>query len=84
MLVAFGAEHGAAASSASAACSDDKNVDLVVYNESGVTTSGSTALDNEVTLCHRRRRAARAEGVESCVAGEVLDEVERLLIEKRG
>ena len=44
---------------------DDKNADLVVFNDVSRGDIGFDAADNEVMLVTPRRRAARREGVEA-------------------
>ena len=53
VLVAFGAEHGAAGLERKRAMLDDKNVDLVVYNDVGRHDIGFDSADNEVVLVTR-------------------------------
>jgi len=84
VLVAFGAEHGDGGLERKRLMLDDKNVDLVVYNDIGRDDIGFDALDNEVTLVSRRGERHVPKASKAAVAGEVLDEVERLLNEKRG
>jgi phosphopantothenoylcysteine decarboxylase/phosphopantothenate--cysteine ligase len=81
VLVAFGAEHGEAGLERKRRMLDDKNVDLVVYNDVGREDIGFDSADNEVTLLTRAgdRRVPKAS--KRIVAAEVLDEVERLLEE---
>ena len=56
VLVAFGAEHGEAGLERKRAMLDDKNVDLVVYNDVGRHDIGFDSADNEVVLVTARRR----------------------------
>ena len=79
VLVAFGAEHGAEGLERKRSMLDDKNVDLVVYNDVGRSDIGFDSADNEVTLITAAgdrlvRRAPKPE-----IAAAVLDEVERLI-----
>jgi phosphopantothenoylcysteine decarboxylase/phosphopantothenate--cysteine ligase len=78
VLVAFGAEHGAAGLERKRAMLGDKNVDLVVYNDVGRTDIGFDSLENEVTLitADGDRHVPRAPKRE--IAAAVLDEIERL------
>ena len=76
VLVAFGAESGDAGSSASAACSTTKNVDLVVYNDVVAPTSASTPSDNEVVILSRDGDRAVPKATKAAVAGAILDRVE--------
>lgn len=83
VLVAFGAEHGAAGLERKRGMLVEKNVDLVVYNDVGRDDIGFDALDNEVTLVTAGgdRHVPRAS--KPMIAAAVLDEVERLLQERR-
>ncbi len=79
VLVAFGAEHGAEGLERKRSMLNDKNVDLVVYNDVGRSDIGFDSADNEVTLITAAgdrlvRRAPKPE-----IAAAVLDEVERLI-----
>ena len=62
----------------------DKNLDLVVYNDVSASGIGFDSTDNEVTLVTRsgERELARASKAE--IAAGIVDEVERLLEERRG
>jgi phosphopantothenoylcysteine decarboxylase/phosphopantothenate--cysteine ligase len=84
VLVAFGAEQGEDGLERKREMLNDKNVDLVVYNDIGRDDIGFDSLDNEVTLVTRLGERHVPKASKSAVAGEVLDEVERLLTEKRG
>jgi phosphopantothenoylcysteine decarboxylase/phosphopantothenate--cysteine ligase len=84
VLVAFGAEHGDNGLDRKRSMLDDKNVDLVVYNDIGRDDIGFDALDNEVTLVTRGGERHVPKAPKAAVAAQVLDEVERLLAEKRG
>jgi phosphopantothenoylcysteine decarboxylase/phosphopantothenate--cysteine ligase len=79
VLVAFGAEHGPDGLERKRRMLDDKNVDLVVYNDVGRADIGFDSDDNEVTLVTRAgdRHVPRASKRE--IAAAVLDEVERQL-----
>lgn len=79
VLVAFGAEHGPDGLERKRRMLDDKNVDLVVYNDVGRADIGFDREDNEVTLVTRAgdRHVPRASKRE--IAAAVLDEVERQL-----
>ncbi len=79
MLVAFGAEHGAAGLERKRAMLRDKNVDLVVYNDVGRSDIGFDSADNEVTLITADGDRLVAAGAEARHRGAVLDEIERLL-----
>jgi phosphopantothenoylcysteine decarboxylase / phosphopantothenate---cysteine ligase len=84
VLVGFGAEVGEAGLERKRAMLADKHLDLVVYNDVGVPGIGFDAADNEVTLLSAggERRLARASKAE--IAAGIVDEVERLLGERRG
>jgi len=84
VLVGFGAESGAAGLDRKRRMLTDKNLDLVVYNDVSVPGIGFDCPDNEVTLVTRsgERRLARAP--KERIAAGIVDEVERLLDERRG
>lgn len=84
VLVGFGAETGEAGLERKRRMLADKNLDLVVYNDVSVSGIGFDSTDNEVTLVTRtgERRLQRASKVE--IAAGIVDEVERLLAERRG
>jgi phosphopantothenoylcysteine decarboxylase / phosphopantothenate---cysteine ligase len=84
VLVGFGAETGEAGLERKRAMLADKNLDLVVYNDVSVPGIGFDAADNEVTLVTRagERRLERAS--KAVIAAGIVDEVERLLEERRG
>jgi len=84
VLVGFGAELGEAGLERKRAMLTDKNLDLVVYNDVSVPAIGFDAADNEVTLLTRggERRLPRAS--KEAIAAGIVDEVERLLEERRG
>jgi phosphopantothenoylcysteine decarboxylase/phosphopantothenate--cysteine ligase len=82
VLVAFGAEHGAAGLERKRAMLHDKNVDLVVYNDVGRDDVGFESEDNEVVLVSHDGERTVAKAPKSEIAGAILDEVERLLGER--
>jgi phosphopantothenoylcysteine decarboxylase/phosphopantothenate--cysteine ligase len=84
VLVGFGAELGEAGLERKRRMLTDKNLDLVVYNDVSVPGIGFDVADNEVTLLTRsgERRLARAP--KDAIAAGIVDEVERLLEERRG
>ena len=84
VLVGFGAESGAAGLNRKRMMLDDKNVDLVVYNDVGRDGIGFDALDNEVVLMTRRGEREVAKAPKEQIAAAVVDEVERLLEERHG
>lgn len=79
VLVAFGAESGDAGLARKRRLLDDKNVDLVVYNDVGREDIGFDSADNEVTLLTRQGDRHVPKASKQQIAGAVLDEVERLL-----
>ncbi len=79
VLVAFGAEHGAAGLERKRAMLTDKNVDLVVYNDVGRADIGFESADNEVTLVTATGDRLVSRASKPVIAAAVLDEVERLL-----
>jgi phosphopantothenoylcysteine decarboxylase/phosphopantothenate--cysteine ligase len=78
VLVAFGAEAGADGLERKRAMLDDKNVDLVVYNDVGRNGIGFDAEDNEVVLVTRAGDTVVSRRPTAAVAVAILDEVERL------
>jgi phosphopantothenoylcysteine decarboxylase/phosphopantothenate--cysteine ligase len=84
VLVGFGAEAGKAGLERKRRMLTDKHLDLVVYNDVSVPGIGFDASDNEVTLLTQsgERELARASKEE--IAAGIVDEVERLLQERRG
>jgi len=84
VLVGFGAELGEAGLERKRRMLTDKNIDLVVYNDVSAPGIGFDATDNEVTLVTRagERELPRAPKTE--IAAGIVDEVERLLQERRG
>ncbi len=84
VLVGFGAEAGEAGLERKRRMLTDKNLDLVVYNDVSVPGIGFDSTDNEVTLLTHgaERQLPRASKAE--IAGGIVDEVERLLEERRG
>jgi phosphopantothenoylcysteine decarboxylase / phosphopantothenate---cysteine ligase len=84
VLVGFGAELGEAGLERKRRMLTDKNLDLVVYNDVSAPGIGFDSTDNEVTLVTRagERELRRASKVE--IAAGIVDEVERLLEERRG
>jgi phosphopantothenoylcysteine decarboxylase/phosphopantothenate--cysteine ligase len=78
VLVAFGAEHGAAGLERKRAMLHDKNVDLVVYNDVGRTDIGFDSPDNEVTLVTAAGDRLVPRAPKPVIAAAILDEIERL------
>lgn len=83
VLVAFGAESGADGRARKRAMLTDKNVDLVVYNDVGRDDIGFDSAENEVVLLARDGERVVPKAAKAAVAREILDEVERLLEERR-
>jgi phosphopantothenoylcysteine decarboxylase / phosphopantothenate---cysteine ligase len=82
VLVAFGAERGEDGLERKRRMLDEKHVDLVVYNDIGREDIGFDSADNEVTLVTRLGERHVPKASKAAIAGEVLDEVERLLTAK--
>jgi phosphopantothenoylcysteine decarboxylase / phosphopantothenate---cysteine ligase len=79
VLVAFGAEHGEAGLERKRRMLEEKNVDLVVYNDVSRADIGFDAPDNEVVLVTRDGERRLPKASKPAVAAAVLDEAERLL-----
>ena len=79
VLVAFGAEHGEEGLERKRRMLEDKNADLVVYNDVSRDDIGFDAADNEVVLVTREGEQRVAKAPKRVIAAAVLDEVERLL-----
>ncbi len=79
VLVAFGAESGEDGLARKRLMLDEKNVDLVVYNDVSRDDVGFDAADNEVVLLGRDGDLHVPKADKSVIAGAILDEVERLL-----
>jgi phosphopantothenoylcysteine synthetase/decarboxylase len=79
VLVLFGAEHGEEGLERKRRMLDDKNADLVVYNDVSRPDVGFDAADNEVVLVARdlERRVAKAS--KQTIAAAILDAAEELL-----
>jgi phosphopantothenoylcysteine decarboxylase/phosphopantothenate--cysteine ligase len=82
VLVAFGAEHGAAGLERKRAMLADKHVDLVVYNDVGRSDIGFDSVYNEVTIVSAGGDRVVERAPKPAVAAAILDEVERLLGER--
>jgi phosphopantothenoylcysteine decarboxylase/phosphopantothenate--cysteine ligase len=78
VLVAFGAETGEDGLARKRAMLEDKNVDLVVYNDVGRPDIGFDAEENEVVLVSRDGDQLVPKAPKDVIAAAVLDEVERL------
>lgn len=83
ILVAFGAEHGAAGLERKRGMLTEKHVDLVVYNDVGRDDIGFDSADNEVTLVTADGDIHVSLAPKPAIAGAVLDEVERLREQRR-
>jgi phosphopantothenoylcysteine decarboxylase/phosphopantothenate--cysteine ligase len=79
VLVAFGAEHGETGLERKRKMLQEKNVDLVVYNDVSREDIGFDAPQNEVVLLTRdgERRVPKAS--KQAVAAAILDEAEKFL-----
>jgi phosphopantothenoylcysteine decarboxylase/phosphopantothenate--cysteine ligase len=84
VLVGFGAELGEAGLERKRRMLTDKNVDLVVYNDVSVPGIGFDAPENEVTLLTRAGESRLARAPKETIAVGIVDEIERLLEERRG
>jgi phosphopantothenoylcysteine decarboxylase/phosphopantothenate--cysteine ligase len=79
VLVAFGAEHGDAGLERKRAMLEEKNVDLVVYNDVSRADIGFDAPENEVVLISRAGERRVPKTSKAAVAAAILDEAEQLL-----
>jgi phosphopantothenoylcysteine decarboxylase / phosphopantothenate---cysteine ligase len=79
VLVAFGAEHGEAGLARKRAMLEEKNVDLVVYNDVSRADIGFDAAENEVVLVSRAGERRVPKASKAAVAAAILDEAEKLL-----
>jgi phosphopantothenoylcysteine decarboxylase/phosphopantothenate--cysteine ligase len=79
VLVAFGAEEGEAGLARKRRMLDEKNVDLVVYNDVSRADIGFDSPDNEVVLVTRTGERRVEKAPKERIAAAILDEVERLL-----
>jgi phosphopantothenoylcysteine decarboxylase / phosphopantothenate---cysteine ligase len=79
VLVAFGAEHGDEGLARKRAMLETKNADLVVFNDVGRPDIGFDVGENEVVLISRDGERVVPKASKAAIAGEILDEVERLL-----
>lgn len=84
VLVGFGAEAGEAGLDRKRRMLTDKNLDLVVYNDVSVPGIGFDASDNEVTLLTQAGERELPRATKEQIAAGIVDEVERLLEERRG
>jgi phosphopantothenoylcysteine decarboxylase/phosphopantothenate--cysteine ligase len=79
VIVAFGAEHGEAGLERKRAMLDDKNVDLVVYNDVSRADIGFDAVENEVVLVTRAGERRVPKAPKPAIAAAILDAAEELL-----
>jgi phosphopantothenoylcysteine decarboxylase/phosphopantothenate--cysteine ligase len=79
VLVAFGAEIGEEGLERKRQMLDEKNVDLVVFNDVSRTDIGFDAGDNEVVIVSHDGERAVPKASKSTIAAVILDEAERLL-----
>jgi phosphopantothenoylcysteine decarboxylase/phosphopantothenate--cysteine ligase len=79
VLVTFGAELGEEGLERKRRMLDDKNADLVVFNDVSRADVGFDAAENEVVLVTRDGDRHVPKGAKSAVAAAILDEAERLL-----
>jgi phosphopantothenoylcysteine decarboxylase/phosphopantothenate--cysteine ligase len=84
VLVGFGAELGEAGLARKRRMLADKNLDLVVYNDVSVPGIGFDVPDNEVTMLSGSGERRLAKATKAEIAVGIVDEVERLLEERRG
>ncbi len=84
VLVGFGAESGEAGLERKRRMLTDKNIDLVVYNDVATPGIGFDAADNEVTLMTKGGERQLEKASKGEIAAGIVDEVERLLEERRG
>ena len=84
VLVGFGAEAGEAGLARKRRMLTDKNLDLVVYNDVSVSGIGFDAPDNAVTLLTHAGERELPRASKDEIAAGIVDEVERLLEERRG
>ena len=84
VLVGFGAESGQAGLERKRRMLTDKNIDLVVYNDVSTPGIGFDAPDNAVTLVTKGGERQLAKASKDEIAAGIVDEVERLLEERRG
>jgi phosphopantothenoylcysteine decarboxylase/phosphopantothenate--cysteine ligase len=79
VLVAFGAELGEEGLERKRGMLDEKNVDLVVYNDVGRADIGFDADENEVVVISREGERRLAKAPKHTIAAAILDEAERVL-----
>jgi phosphopantothenoylcysteine decarboxylase/phosphopantothenate--cysteine ligase len=79
VLVAFGAELGAEGLERKRRMLEEKNVDLVVFNDVSRADIGFDAAENEVVIVSRTGERVVPKAAKALVAAAILDEAERLL-----
>ena len=79
VLVAFGAEHGEAGLERKRKMLEEKNVDLVVYNDVSRRDIGFDSAENEVVLVTRAGEHRVPKASKAMIAAAILDAAERLL-----
>jgi phosphopantothenoylcysteine decarboxylase/phosphopantothenate--cysteine ligase len=84
VVVGFAAETGTDGLARAHAKRTAKEVDLLVYNDVSRPEIGFDSPENEVVLISEAGERHVARASKSLIAGEILDEVERLLESKRG
>jgi phosphopantothenoylcysteine decarboxylase/phosphopantothenate--cysteine ligase len=84
VLVGFAAESGADAIERAHRKLSDKNANLIVFNDVSRTDIGFDTEENEVVLIGRNGERRVEKASKRAIAGEILDEVARLLEERDG
>ena len=79
MLVVFGAELGEDGLERKRRMLDEKNADLVVFNDVSRADIGFDSAENEVVLVSRDGERQVAKASKPAIAAAILDEAERLL-----
>jgi phosphopantothenoylcysteine decarboxylase/phosphopantothenate--cysteine ligase len=79
VLVAFGAEHGEEGLERKRRMLDEKNVDLVVYNDVSRSDIGFDTAENEVVLVTREGERRIPKASKQLIAAAILDAAEELL-----
>jgi phosphopantothenoylcysteine decarboxylase/phosphopantothenate--cysteine ligase len=79
LLVAFGTEVGHRGLERKRSMLEEKNVDLVVYNDVSRSDIGFDSADNEVVLISKTGEKLIPKASKAAIAAAILDEVERLL-----
>ena len=84
VVVGFAAETGESGLDRARSKRAAKQADLVVYNDVSNPETGFDSLENEVVLISEAGERHVERASKGVIAGEILDEVERLLRENRG